>query len=226
MQASCAIQDNRGVATSLIEAVVVMAIVTIIASVAVAAGVDRIENARLTKAVSETEMIGMATINFMQDTGGVPPAYKSGQATSPGDDVFFVLETEGDDSFDETDSWPTELEERGSFANHLITNTPSDLEPSYLRRGEVSFDRQRGWNGPYLASMPSADPWANRYILNVQFLTPQGVDLVREDLEVPAGGRVAVFVVSPGPNRTLETAFDQLDDEFAVVGDDIIFRIQ
>ena len=210
----------------MIEAVLVIAIMAILASVAAGGVGDRMESARVARAHGETAVIGIAILNFMQDTGGTAPAYKSGQATSADDEIFFTLESDGDDAVDETASWPTELDERGNLENHLITNTPSDLEPSYLRVGEISFARQRGWSGPYLASMPSADPWSNRYLVNVQFLTPQGVDLVREDLEIPAGGRVAVFVLSPGPNRTTETAFDQLDNEFEAVGDDIIFRIQ
>ena len=219
------VNDNRGSATSLIEVVVVIAIVTVIASVAAAAGLDRIEDARLVQANADSELIGMAVHGFMQDTGS-KPAFKSGLATSATDEFYRLLQTGGDDPIDSTESWPTEADEKDSIENHLILNQPEETEPSYPRRGEISYNRQKGWNGPYLNRLPSFDPWHGRYLVNVQFLTPQGVDLVREDLEVPAGGRVAVVVLSAGPDRTIETRFDQRSEFFETGGDDVIFRIQ
>ena len=71
---------------------------------------------------------------------------------------------------------------------------------------------------------PDSDPWGDKYLVNVQFLTPQGEDLA--SLEVPTGGRLAVVVLSAGPNRTIETEFEQLNDSFEAGGDDIVFRIQ
>lgn len=217
--------DNRGIATSLIETVLVVAIVAMIASVAVGAGLDRIEDARVAQAVRDTEMIGMAVHSFMQDTG-LPPAYKSGLSTSRTDEIFFVLETEGEDAEDKTNTWPTEADERDLIENHLMMNQPDGSAPSYLRVGEISFNRQKGWNGPYLTRLPVSDPWADKYLVNVQFFTPQGVNLVREDLTIPTGGRVAVVVLSAGANRTIETRFDQLSESFTAIGDDIIFRMQ
>ena len=219
------IADNRGIATSLIETVMVIVIVATIASVAVGAGLDRLDDARVAQADRDTELIGMAIHSFMQDTG-VPPAYKSGLATAATDEIFFVLETKGDEAADTTTTWPTETDERDLLENHLMMNQPGGSAPSYLRIGEISFNRQKGWNGPYLTSLPDSDPWNDKYLVSVQFLTPQGVDLVREDLTIPTGGRVAVIVVSPGANRTVETRFDQLSDTFAGIGDDIIFRVQ
>ena len=216
--------DNRGLAAGLVEVVVVVAIVTILASVAIGAGLDRIEEAKEAAAGGDAEMIGMAVHNFMQDTG-LPPAFKSGTATSLTDEIFFVLETEGNDAIDETSTWPTETDERDLLENHLLLNQPDGTAPGYPRVGEISFNRHKGWNGPYLFGLP-VDPWADKYLVNVQFLTPQGVDLVREDLAIPTGGRVAVVVLSPGANRKIETRFDQLNDSFEAGGDDIIFRIQ
>ena len=247
------VTDNRGIATSLIETVVVVVIVAIIAGVAVGAGLDRIDDARVAQAVRDTELIGMAAHSFMQDTG-LPPAFKSGLSTSPTDEIFFVLETEGEDAEDKTNTWPTEADERDLIENHLMMNQPDGSAPSYLRVGEISFNRQKGWNGPYLTRLPVSDPWADKYLVlkhsqkgwngpyltrlpvsdpwadkylvNVQFFTPQGVNLVREDLTIPTGGRVAVVVLSAGANRTIETRFDQLSESFTAVGDDIIFRMQ
>ena len=211
--------------TSLTETVVIVAIVTIIASVAVGSGLDRIDDARVAQAGQDTELIGMAVHSFIQDTG-LPPAFKSGLSTPPTDEIFFVLETEGKDAEGKTSTWPTEADERDLTENHLMMNQPAGSAPSYLRIGEISFNRQKGWNGPYLTRLPVSDPWAGKYLVNVQFFTPQGVNLVREGLAIPPGGRVAVVVLSAGANRTIETRFDQLSESFTAIGDDIIFRMQ
>ncbi len=216
--------DNRGTATSLVETVVVIAVVAIIASAGAGRLLGNMEDARRARAVADLELIAGAALNFMQDTG-FPPAYKSGLATSKNDDIFHVLESDGDDAADNTNSWPTDDDEIDLLENHLIENEPDENGPSYRRVGEISFNRQKGWNGPYLSNL-SKDPWGDRYLVNVQFLTPQGVDLVRQSLGIPTGGRVAVVVLSAGANRTIETRFDQLNDSFSAVGDDIIYRIQ
>ena len=219
------IDDNRGMATSLVETVLVIAVVAIVVSATVVPALGTLDDAKVSRAVRDTQLIATAVLNFRQDTG-VPPAFKSGLATRSTDEIFHVLETEGLDATDETSSWPTEADEIDLLENHLIENEPGDTGSSYLRVGEVSFNRHKGWNGPYLNRSPGSDPWGDRYLVAVQFLTPQGVDLVRADLSIPTGGRVAVVVLSPGANRTIETRFDQLNDSFSAGGDDIIYRIQ
>ncbi len=214
--------DNRG--TGLVEIVVVISIIAILAGVGGSRLLLSIEDARVARAVSDTEQIAVAILNFAQDTG-FAPAYKSGEETSGNDDVFYVLETDGDDAIDDTNSWPTDDDEIDRVENHLIENEPDDAGPSYRRVGEISFNRHKGWNGPYVSNL-SKDPWGDRYLVNVQFLTPQGVDLVRQSLGIPTGGGVAVVVLSAGANRTIETRFDQLNDSFVALGDDIIYRIQ
>ena len=221
--------NNRGVATSLIEVVLVISVTAVLASVTMMPALGGMDDAKISKALSDTELIAMAVHNFAQDNGA-PPAFQSGQATSPTDDIFFVLETEGEDATDSTSTWPTDTDEIDLMENHLILNQPNVTAPSYPRVGDISFNRQKGWNGPYLTQLPSSDPWGDKYLANVQFLTPQGVEAIRNDpvnpLTVPSGTRVTVVVLSPGPNRTIETDFAQLHDSFSAGGDDIIFRVQ
>ena len=221
--------NNRGLSTSLIEAVLVIAVTAILASVTMIPALGGMDDAKVSKALSDTKLIGIAILNFMRDTGRAP-AFKSGLATLPTDEIFLVLETEGEEAVDVTESWPSEADRRDLFDNHIMMNQPGVTAPSYPRVGEISYDRQKGWNGPYLTELPSSDPWGDQYLANVQFLTLQGVDLARNDpdnpLTVPTGARVAVVVLSPGGNRTIETDFAQLHDSFSAGGDDIIFRIQ
>jgi len=74
--------------------------------------------------------------------------------------------------------------------------------------------------------MPSSDPWDDKYFVNVQMLTPKGVLMAENTLTLGTGQRPAAFVISAGPNRQLETRFDQIADAFIAGGDDIVFRIQ
>jgi hypothetical protein len=73
-----------------------------------------------------------------------------------------------------------------------------------------------------MSKLPSADPWDDKYLANTGLLTSQGVQFA----ELPPGRRPAVFVISAGMNRTIETRFLQAADEFQTGGDDIVFRIQ
>ena len=221
--------DSRGVATSLIEAVMVIAIASIISGMAIVASMDKVEDARLTRAIADTENIGIAIHTFMHDTG-FAPAFKKGTAHSPNDEIYLVLESGGDaPTADEELNWPTGGPEdmvRDRFENHLIHNKPGGADFPYARIGEVSYNRTHGWNGPYFPSMPSSDPWGNRYLANVQLLTPKGIQMAASSLPLGVGQRPAVFVISSGPNRVLDTNFFQVADAFVVGGDDILFRIQ
>jgi hypothetical protein len=124
-------------------------------------------------------------------------------------------------------SWPTGSSDRDLLENHLIKNAPGDGGERYPRVGETTYARTRGWNGPYVAKMPSSDPWGNKYLVSVQLLTPRGVSLaVEQGFVLDKGQRPAAFSISAGPNRQIETKFDQIADAFITGGDDIVFRIQ
>jgi hypothetical protein len=99
------------------------------------------------------------------------------------------------------------------FANHLVNNVPG-----YALK---TTDAVPGWNGPYLSSLPQADPWGNRYMVNVVFLKPGG-GMVSE------GGQTkrAVFVLSAGPDGMIQTPFEQDATNVVLGGDDILERIQ
>ena len=229
---AASVTDNRGVATSLIEAVLVISIVAVVTGMALTAAMDRIEDARLTRAMADAEMIGISIHSFIHDTG-FAPAFKSGDALGPEDDIFLVLESGGSDpGMDPSLNWPVPTDDEDDedtyerFENQLIKNLPSSTGAPYPRIGQISYARFKGWNGPYVSRMPSSDPWDNKYLVNIQLLTAQGVQMAGETLELETGQRAAVYVISAGPDRQLETRFDQVADSFAAGGDDIVYRIQ
>jgi type II secretory pathway pseudopilin PulG len=78
----------------------------------------------------------------------------------------------------------------------------------------------------YMSSTTSADPWGNRYLVNI------GVALSRATAEKPSvpGERgsempTAMWVLSAGPNGIIETPFNALASSASLGGDDIGARI-
>jgi len=224
MNAARWVKDEAGAATSLLEATLVIAITVVVSTVALVAGIEHIENARLSKATADTEMIGIAIQRFMFDTGWAP-VFKSGDAHSIQDPIFFALETSGNDPVvDPMLHWPTDQTQIDQFDNQLVKNKPGGGTTPYPRVGELSYSRLKGWSGPYI-TMPSADPWGERYLANVQLLSAKGLQQ-ETTLTLSTGQHPAIFVISAGPNRTLETRFDQIAEQFVAGGDDILYRIQ
>jgi type II secretory pathway pseudopilin PulG len=212
--------------TSLLEALLVLAIVATLSGVALVSAMDHVEAARYSRAQADTESLGVAIHSFINDNG-FAPGYKSGVQRGADAAIFLLLETQGSDPGEMTSlDWPSEESDRDRLENHLIRNLPSGAGPRYLRMGEISYARHKGWNGPYIAKAPSSDPWDNKYLVNVQFLTPRGLKMPAGNMQLGIGQRPAAIVISAGPNRRLETAFAQPADSFAAGGDDIVFRIQ
>jgi type II secretory pathway pseudopilin PulG len=225
MNAARAIRDQAGVATSLLEAALVISILAVVSSIAIVAAMQHLEDARLSRAMADAQAIGISIQSFMHDTGWAP-AFKSGTARGPQDPVFLVLQSGGNDAaLTSSLDWPTDQMQFDLLENQLIKNLPGGMGTPYPRMGQISYSRFKGWNGPYLNSLPSSDPWGDKYLVNVQLLTSQGVQM-DTTLSLGTGQRPAVFVISAGPNRQLETKFDQVADAFAAGGDDIVFRIQ
>jgi type II secretory pathway pseudopilin PulG len=226
MNAARSIRGEAGAATSLLEAALVIAILAIVSTMALVAAMKHLDDARLSRATADAQMIGISIDSFMHDTGWAP-VFKSGTARGPEDDMFLVLQTDGSEPQADTSlNWPTEDSQRDRLDNQLIKNKPGGTGAAYPRMGEISYARFKGWNGPYTTSMPSSDPWGDKYFVNIQLLTAKGVQMAHSTLTLSTGQRPAVFVVSAGPNRQLETRFDQVAEAFAAGGDDVVFRIQ
>ena len=91
-----------------------------------------------------------------------------------------------------------------SLTSHLIQNTPA-----YATTGP------RRWRGPYLAAIPTLDPWGRSYISNISKADPN--DATPE----------AVWVLSAGANGIIETNGDTLTTANpSVGGDDVGARVK
>ena len=109
-----------------------------------------------------------------------------------------------------------------TIEGHLIRNllgNPTLTPSGYPTRGQYIGDTSRGWSGPYVTSLPKADPWGDKYIINVRNLHAGYLKTLTGDpTNLP---KLAVIVISAGPDRNLETRVDQPYDSFAPAGDDI-----
>lgn len=64
-----------------------------------------------------------------------------------------------------------------------------------------------GFRGAYISTPIFADPWGNRYMINVAWLGPRGSSRVFGTCCQSEFGNYDVFVLSAGPNETVETEF-------------------
>src|SRR5581483_7497615 len=105
-----------------------------------------------------------------------------------------------------------------------FVNGSWDSTHFYPLRGSYNADPNRGYNGPYVQNLPPTDPWGNKYLVNIQELSPQ--HLISKHSANGVITPTAVFVCSAGQNRVLETSSEQAAANAQVFGDDICFRVK
>ena len=189
--------DNKGIATSLVEAVTTITIGAILAGVAVGTALDAVDNSKVQAAIADVNSIGAGVISFYSDNLFFP-VFQDGNFTGGGDDFFdflgsaqgtfptdtVLVDDDNDVNTPDISAWqvPTSghilPDTYDTIGNHLVSNTPDlpagDPVPNvhaeaYPVRG-VFDDAQVGWAGPYVGALPSRDPWGNKYLFNARDL--------------------------------------------------------
>ena len=183
------VRNSRGF--TLIEVIVVAAIIAILAGILVPMIFNQVDEARVTKAKAECDSISKAIKKFKVDTSSWPNRTAPAPAAP---DVTFLSSSNG------TAIDPAVLTGKGFDT----TGTASSFS-AHLKSDNGAYGAGR-WKGPY-ETLDSADPWGNQYICNIK--------------DIDTAGK-PVWVLSAGPNATLET---QADDD-SVQGDDIGIRIK
>ena len=121
-----------------------------------------------------------------------------------------------------------------TLANHLVQNSPGGNPMARYRTPEdltnappeqfpfahrAGFNARFAWRGPYVSAPVRADPWGNRYAVNVLYLDP----VAESDGTVWWSGHVEdVFVLSAGPDEEIDTAYAV---DGVVPGDDDLIRV-
>ena len=199
---------------TLIELTVVLAVIVTLALVLTPSIANSINEARVARARNDCQTIASGMYQFYRDTGFFPLwtiSQNGGQGT-PANRVQ-ILVSQGNVPFEDVPSlWTTGV--AGSLADQLVTNAPG-----YTLRSATS---QFGWNGPYFSSQLMADPWGNRYAVNIAL-----VDLSPGAATASGQAKMAVWVLSAGPNGIIDTPFAQsILSAVRPAGDDIGTRIQ
>ena len=156
---------------TLLEMVIVVAIIALLAGILVPVAINQVDEAQETRAIGDVKAIANALLLYKKDTGVWPTNRR-------------MLYTDGNRAQSEN-GW-----ENPGNAEHverpLRTNQPAAV----------------GWSGPYMTSF-AADPWGNRYVVEIRGVT--------------SAGNPYAWVASAGPDGQFQT--DRSDTELQ--GDDI-----
>lgn len=195
---------------SLLEASIVVMVVSILTAVVAPSASRAIERARLARAVEDMEAIKTAIVNFRTDayqgfsTDGTQNGPLMQMLVSDGDTPRTI--GVGGDS-----RWADPVDGDGPgvvtdfIERHLVTNNIFGTGVQYSLAGG-----QR-WIGAYLDGPVDSDPWGNRYAVNVGFL------------RAPANTKMDTVVLSAGPDEEIDSAFEQ--DGMYPGDDDILVMV-
>ncbi len=165
---------------TLIEIIVVLAIISILAAVLTPIAVRQIDESRLTAARSDTRALATAIVNFHINTK-VWPVYADTAAYNNSNEGIDVLKT-------------ADGEEADAGNNRSWLSEPSDLFKDQLSDNETEPEYS-GWKGPYIGEI-KADPWGRKYYA--------GVGSIFEDWGDGADPPQA-WVISSGPDGNIDT---------------------
>lgn len=201
---------------TLIELVVVLAVIALLAATLTPLVTRYIQDARIARAQDEVKVIGAAMQKFEQDLGRFPFFSNGAGTLREADQDVVVLQGPGDMPTEDTASnWTSSTVTgckaascvRDELADQLIKNAPT--YPTTRSEGKPFV-----WRGPFLDKLET-DPWGNKYLVNIQN--------ARSDKEF------AAFILSAGANGKVETAFEPTGGRTINLtpgGDDIIYRIR
>jgi type II secretory pathway pseudopilin PulG len=194
---------HRGV--TLVEATIVVTALAILTAAVAPVASRTLDRARLARATEDAAAIKAGINNFVTEHTLFVPFTSNGAV---GGDAVEMLVGDGDIPFsavgatnwDEPVACCAAAVDVDFLERHLVTNTP-------IGGGGYST-LVGGWKGAYIASPIDADPWGNRYAVNVQYLRTATTN--------------DVFVLSAGPDEEIDSAFTL---NGAIPGDDDIIDV-
>jgi len=206
-------RPRRAYGFTLIELTVVLAVIVTLALVLTPSIINFINDSRVARARTDTQTLSAAIIQFYRDNGFFPQwsASNSGGPGTSANRVDLLVSAGNIPTAAAANLWTTGTTDR--LEDQLVANAPA----YNTRTASSSF----GWNGPYVSNAIGADPWGNRYMVNIGLIdTTQGTQAVG------GGTKNAVWVISAGPNGVIETAHTQPMTTAQIGGDDIGIRLQ
>jgi len=207
---------RRNSGFTLIEMVVVLAVVAILAAILTPTIAKNINDSKITRATNETQVIAAAVGSFYRDVGRWPTSDGTSLSDTlqllygPGDVPTIQGAGVSDEEFWLNDGTGWAVDVIDTFANHLIENDPRDGAVNYPDDTTVPRPELR-WRGPYLTEV-RADPWGSHYSCNIYYTFNTTTNFVG--------------VWSAGPNRIANTDAIQASTAVSTGGDDVLYRLQ
>jgi prepilin-type N-terminal cleavage/methylation domain-containing protein len=207
-----AMKESRGF--TMIEMVVVLAVIAILAAILTPIVTSYVDRARTESAQNDVKKIAASLVQFNTDTklwpiySSVPTNISAGAYSveaGPGIQPIIGSGT----------NWPS-IASAGSLDSVLNQNLMG-----------LPTTGKTAWKGPYVELGP--DPWGTQYFVNSLFLEPGCLSTHTGSgaCAVSGGTPSAVYVISAGPNQTIETNYDVATSApFSIGGDDILVRIK
>ncbi len=190
---------------TLLEITIILAVVAILGLIMAPAVLNLMNSSRVARAQTDVQAIADSVRDFYVDNGFFPQ-YADAARTRP----IRLLVTAGaapESASATIDGWqltdPSQIDRVG---NQLANNRPSFGAIGYpLKRA----NGESGWNGPYLHGEIGPDPWGNRYVINVEFLS---VNLGGYEVNGVQPKR-AVWVLSAGPDGVIDTIYPTVSEQ-------------
>jgi prepilin-type N-terminal cleavage/methylation domain-containing protein len=183
---------------TLIEMVVVLAVVAILAAILTPTIAKNIRDAKISRGNNEVQVMAAAMATFYKDTGRWPTSNGAGT-----NDALYILN--GPSTANNmnpggyTAYWglgATWAAQKDFLENHLVRNAPGVAGTPgavpYSTSGEFK------WNGPYLDSI-SPDPWGTVYSCNIISFWYTGGNYKN----------YAIYILSAGPDKVADTSYAQ-----------------
>lgn len=205
---SSALIQTRGEAKgfTLIEVVVVVAIVALLSAVLTPIVAQKINDSRISKAQNETAVIAAALGDFYKDVAVFPAMDQTG-AINKVKTLVSGSSVPATNPFGSGNTgWFTSTPQ-DTFDNHFVTNTPEGSTTNTYNT--TGADR---WKGPYMETVP-LDPWGRPYVCNI-----------RSVYETSATNYRKCLVLSSGPDGKFQTDQNAKFDT-KISGDDIGFLV-
>lgn len=194
--------NNKGF--TLIEMVVVLAVVAVLAAILFPTIAKHITDAKITRVVNEEQVITAAIMMLYKDTGKWPNTNGAGTDGPTGNSNRLLSGEVGDPvasgvaavSQTGAANWGT-LADGQQILNFLYFNNPDcsatpDEATDYPTAGEFS------WRGPYLEKRSMLDPWGYQYVINSRYFPPNASVVVDNH---------RVLILSSGEDQLWSTAF-------------------
>ena len=178
---------------SIAEITVILMALAVFSGVAAPAIDGYVERAQLVRARHDVRTIAVSLTRLIADVGAEG---RTGQGWATYDLLVGTGAVPGA-SNEAAAGWIASEAVVGRLDDHLVAN----------RAAYRPYDRDGGfgWRGAYLQERISADPWGQRYAVNIASMR---------------GGNLDTVVISAGPDARVETAFES--DGLPLYGDDLL----